>query len=225
MLLNSSQAWESAFPGAVVGLLAMRRVINQESHPALDARKTELEQELRAKFAGLDRAALKALPILQAYGAYYRAFKKTYHVQAQIESIVHRGKSIPRVSTLVECMFMAELKNMLLTAGHDLGAVEQPLRLEVSNGCEHYVRPNGKDQVLKPDDMYIADASGILSSIIYGPGLRTRIAPETHEVLFTVYAPTGIGEGPVRQHLSDIQDNVLVCCPDATVEALEMHAA
>lgn len=225
MFLAVSQVWRDAFPGAVAGVIALRQVVNQESHAALEARKADLEQELRTRFASYDRAALKALPILQAYSTYYRRFRKTYHVQAQIESLVHKGKPIARVATLVECMFMAELKNMLLTSGHDLGLVNLPVRLDVSDGSEHYVRPNGKDQMLKAGDMYIADASGILSSIVYGPDLRTRITPEARAVLFTVYAPPGIGEGPVRQHLRDIQDNVMLCSPDASVEALEVHAA
>jgi DNA/RNA-binding domain of Phe-tRNA-synthetase-like protein len=225
MLLKVSQAWSDAYPGAAVGVLAMGHVVNQENHPALDARKAELEQELRARFAGYDRVALKATPILRAYSTYYRRFRKTYHVQAQLESLVHKGKSIPRVATLVECMFMAELKNLLLTSGHDLGLVKPPVRLDVSDGSEHYVRPNGKDQVLKAGDMYIADAISILSSILYGPDLRTRLAPEARAVLFTVYAPPGIGEGPVRQHLNDIKDNVMVCSPEATVDALEVQTA
>ena len=35
--------------------------------------------------------------ILQAYAAYYKQFKKTYHVQLQVESIVLKGKGLPNV--------------------------------------------------------------------------------------------------------------------------------
>ena len=33
-------------------------------------------------------------------------------------------------TTLVESMFMAELKNLLLTAGHDMGRVEHPVGIK-----------------------------------------------------------------------------------------------
>jgi hypothetical protein len=34
-----SEAWKTAYPGAAVGVLAMRNVVNLERHPALDKRK------------------------------------------------------------------------------------------------------------------------------------------------------------------------------------------
>jgi len=59
----------------------------------------------------------------------------TYHVLPQIEAVIN-SKTIPSGSPLVEAMFMTELTNMLLTAGHDLDKIEVPLSLKVSNGGE-----------------------------------------------------------------------------------------
>jgi DNA/RNA-binding domain of Phe-tRNA-synthetase-like protein len=220
-----SEAWKKAYPGAAVGVLAMRNVINPKSHSALDKRKEELETQLRARFSGYDRAALKALPTIQAYNAYYRRFKKSYHVQLQLESVALKGKSIPRVAALVEAMFVAELKNLLLTAGHDLEAVQMPVGLDVAEGTERYIRLNGQEQQLKTGDMMIADAQGVISSVIYGPDRRTQITSETRQVLFTVYAPPGIGKQAVHDHLQDIQANVLLVAPQAQVELLEVYGA
>jgi len=218
-----SKAWKTAYPGAAVGILAMREVVNPQRHPALDECKEELEKELRSRYAGYDRADLKALPVLEAYNAYYRKFKKTYHVQLQLESVVFKGKSIPAVVALVEAMFVAELKNLLLTAGHDLAAVKEPVGVDVAKGSERYVRLNGQEQQLKPGDMMIADAEAVISSVLYGPDQRTRINPGTKQVLFTVYAPPGIGEEAVHAHLEDIRDNVLLVAPEAQVETLEVY--
>ena len=71
--------------------------------------------------------------------------------------------------------------------------------------------------------MMIADAQGVISSVIYGPDRRTRITSETRQVLFTVYAPPGIGEQAVYDHLRDIQANVLLVAPEAQVEVLEVY--
>jgi DNA/RNA-binding domain of Phe-tRNA-synthetase-like protein len=218
-----SEAWKLAYPGAAVGILAMRGVANPASHPALEQRKAVLENHIRSRFSDYDRAALKALPGLEAYHAYYKRFNKTYHVQLQLESVVSKGKSLPRVAALVDAMFMAELKNLLLTAGHDLAVVQMPIRLEVAQGSERYIRINGREQQVKAGDMMIADAQGILSSVLYGPDRRTRLTSETRQVLFTVYAPPGIGEPAVYQHLRDIQANVLLVAPEAEVETLEVY--
>ena len=218
-----SEAWKTAYPGAAVGVLAVRNVINPEHHVALDKRKEELENRLRSRFSDYDRAALKALPTIQAYDTYYKRYKKTYHVRLQLESVVFKGKAIPRVAGLVEAMFMAELKNLLLTAGHDLEALQMPVKIDVAEGSERYVRLNGQEQELKPGDMMIADAQGVISSVLYGPDRRTRITSETRQVFFTVYAPPGIGEQAVCDHLQDIQANVLLVAPEADVELLEAY--
>jgi DNA/RNA-binding domain of Phe-tRNA-synthetase-like protein len=222
-MFDVSETWKTTYPGAVVGVLAMRGVVNPERHAGLDKRKEELENELRSQFSGYDRAALKALPTVQAYNAYYKRFKKTYHVRLQLESVVLKGKSIPRVAALVECMFMAELKNLLLTAGHDLEILQMPVGIDVADGSERYTRINRQEQTLKAGDMMIADAQGVISSVIYGPDHRTRIRPETRQVMFTVYAPPGIGEGAMCEHLQDIQANVLLVAPEAETMLLNAY--
>ena len=224
-MFTVTSAWKSIFRDAHAGVLVMRDVINPARHPELEERKAELEERLRAQFAGQDRAALSSHPILQAYNSYYKRFKKSYHVQLQLESIAWKGKPIPSVSALVECMFMAEIKNMLLTAGHDLDALELPLTLDVSRGTETYTLMRGDEQILKPDDMFISDQKGVISSIIHGPDQRTQITPVTRNVVFTVYAPAGIDPSVVRQHLEDLRDYVLIIAPQAQVDMLNSYGS
>src|SRR5689334_9509085 len=100
-MFEVTSTWKSTYPGAHTGVLVIRNVSNPAHHMELETRKAALEEELRARFAGQDRAALTGHPVLQAYGDYYRGFKKTYHVQLQLESILWKGKSIPRVAALV----------------------------------------------------------------------------------------------------------------------------
>jgi DNA/RNA-binding domain of Phe-tRNA-synthetase-like protein len=218
-----SEVWKADYPGAAAGILSLRGVCNPDYHPALDGKKEELEHELRSKYSGYDRSTLRELPTIQAYHHYYKPFKKTYHVQLQLESVVFKGKSIPRVAALVEAMFMAELKNLLLTAGHDADAIQAPLRIDVAEGSESYIRINHKEQKLKSSDMMIADSQGVISSVLYGPDHRTRITSTTQRVIFTVYAPPGIGEKGVDEHLQDIRSNVLILAPGAEVELLKVY--
>jgi DNA/RNA-binding domain of Phe-tRNA-synthetase-like protein len=221
-MFELTTSWKSVFRDAHAGVLIMRDVTNPAHHPELEVRKTELEEQLRAQFSGQDRAALSSHPTLQAYNRYYKRFKKSYHVQLQLESIVWKGKSVPSVSALVEAMFMAEMKNMLLTAGHDLDLLQLPLMLDVSKGTERYTLMRGDEQLLKADDMFISDQQGVISSIIYGPDQRTQITADTHNVIFTVYAPAGIDMGTIQQHLEDIRNYVRSIAPLARVELLEV---
>jgi len=221
-MLAVSARWKTAYPGASVGILVMSAVANPESSPRLDARKEALEAHLRSFYASLNRSQLRSHPLIEPYTVYYKQFGKTYHVQHQLESVIFRGKCIPRVAALVEAMFMAELKNMLLTAGHDLDAVRRELHLDVATGGETYVLLNGQRQTLKQRDMFIHDEEGILSSVIYGPDHRTRITSATTSVLFTVYAPAGVAEGRVHGHLGDLKDFVLTVAPGSQVDHMQV---
>lgn len=224
-MLQVSDTWKATYPNAHVGLLVMRAVINPPQHAGLEEHKAALEAELRTRFSGQDRTAILSNPILQAYDAYYREFKKTYHVQLQLESILFKGKSIPSVAALVEAMFMAEVNNLLLTAGHDLDTLHLPLTLDVAQGTESYTLLGGEPQRSKAGDMMIVDSEGIISSIVYGPDQRTQITAQTRNVVFTVYALSGVSEEAVTHHLQEIQGYVQIIAPDATVESLKVFGA
>lgn len=222
-MFNITPSWQSSFPNAHAGILVMRNVSNPAHHAELEKRKTAIEEQLRVQFSGQDRAAIASHPVLQAYGEYYKRFKKTYHVQLQLESIVLKGKSIPSVASLVECMFMAEVKNMLLTAGHDLDTLQLPLTLDATTGTESYMLLRDETQTVKPGDMTISDGQGIISNIIYGPDQRTQITAPTRNVVFTVYAPARIDEQLITSHLGDMREYVRVVAPEAQVELLETY--
>jgi DNA/RNA-binding domain of Phe-tRNA-synthetase-like protein len=203
----------------------MRDAANPAHHAALEKRKASLEAELRTRYAGQDRAALLRNPNLQAYDSYYKQFKKTYHVQLQLESILFKGRSIPSVAALVEAMFMAEINGLLLTAGHDLDTVHLPLTLDVASGAESYTLLRGEAQAPKARDMLIRDGEGIISSIVYGPDQRTQITAGTSNAVFTVYAPGGIRPEDVERHLEEIRDNILVISSGARVDILQVFGA
>ncbi len=222
-MFTVSDDWRQTYPGAHFGILVIKNVCNPPQHPGLDNAKRELEADLRALFK--DRSELKLLEPIRAYRQYYKQFNKTYHVLQQLDSVIFKSKPIPTVSALVESMFIEELRNSLLTAGHDLDLVEEPITLDVAVGHEDYTRLNGQNQIVKPKDMIIRDSKGIISSLIYGPDQRTRITHSTKNVLFTVYGVPGIGERPVTQHLQGIEANVRIFAPLASTDILKVYAA
>lgn len=222
-MLALSDGWKSTYPNASVGVLVMRGVVNPERSAALDIRAEEVERNLRSQFAGADRAALRALPTIRAYTDYYRRFKKTYHVQLQLESVALKNRSIPEMPGLVKAMVIAELNSQLLTAGHDVAALDGQLVAGVAQGTEHYSLLNGGNQELKSGDMCIADRTATISSVIYGPDHRTRLQAETKHVCFAVYGVPGIAHAAIEVHLGDIRDAILLFAPEAQVELLAVY--
>jgi DNA/RNA-binding domain of Phe-tRNA-synthetase-like protein len=223
--LEVDPRWREAHPGASVGLIAMRGVTNPASNDSLNDLAAALESDVRSRLGSADRETIRAMPPLPAYAAYYKRWGQRYHVAMQLESVAQKGKALPRVAALVEAMFIAELRNLLLTAGHDLDALELPIRLTVGTG-ESFRAPNGQETSVKPGDMVIADARGrVLSAIITGPSDVARICPETASTLFYTYAPPGVDAAFVSAHLNEIERNVRLISPDAEVIARQIDGA
>lgn len=224
-VMVATDAWKAAFPGAVAGVLIMTGVQNPERSAALELRKRELEDGLREDAARAAPEAIASEQPARAYIDYYKNHGKTYHVKAQWESVAVKGKQFPRRAALVEAMFMAEVRNLVLTAGHDLTAVALPVRVDVTREGDRYVLINGTERAATAGDMKMVDGKGIISSVLGGPDRRTRIGPDTREVLFAVYAPAGVGASAVREHLDDIRANVALVSRDARTELLTTVAA
>lgn len=190
-----------------LGLLIMEDVNNTGRDGLLAVKKLELEHSLREKYGQPERSELKALHPVNIYASYYKKFGYTYHVLPQLESLL-KGKAIPDGLPLVKAMFMAELKNMLLTAGHDLDKIIAPVKFVVATGQESYISINGRKVTVIPGDFALSDQAAAISSILRGPDQRTAITERTRRVLYTIYAPAGIKQQLISQHLNDIESYV-----------------
>ena len=221
-LIRPAEGWRTAYPGAMIGALALEGVVNPAQDAALDSRAGDLDTELRQRFAGVPRAEIADMPYVKPFVEYYRKFGKTYHLLLQLESVVAKGRTLRGPNALVQAMFLAEMKSMLLTAGHDLRAVGGSAVVDVAAGTETYTTLADKPVTLKAGDMFIRDDLGVISSILYGPDQRTQITPATRSVIYTVYAPEGISPAAVADHLRALQGHVQLVTPQATVEMLEV---
>ncbi|MBU1342328.1 MAG: hypothetical protein KKE44_06315 [Proteobacteria bacterium] len=220
-----SHQWKKAFPGAHIGILLVGNVDNTKPSPPLNNQKENLASLLRNKYDGFSRADLLETKRLQAYRSYYRKFGKTYHIQLQLESILHKGKSLPNVSPLVDANFAAEMQTLLLSAGHDADCLCFPLMIDISRGAEGFIQINGSKKTLKKSDMMMTDAKGVVCTVIYGQDQRTQISPKTRRALYVTYAPPGIEAASVLDHLNTIQKNIILFAPDAKVEYQQVHTA
>jgi DNA/RNA-binding domain of Phe-tRNA-synthetase-like protein len=223
--IEVTDRWHTTFPGGHVGILLVGNVDNTPRTTPLDQRKRAIESHLRDTFAGFSRTDLVELAVLQAYRTYYKKFGKTYHVQLQLESVVHNGKSLPNVSPLVDANFAAELETLILTAGHDADLLEAPLTIDATHGGETFTQIHGSVQSLKPQDMMVSDGKGIICTIIYGQDARTAISPTTRRALYVAYAPTGVSGALVQQQLNSIYENIRLAAPEAAIEISEIVSA
>jgi DNA/RNA-binding domain of Phe-tRNA-synthetase-like protein len=223
--INVSNRWRETFPGAHIGVLLIGNVDNTTRSTPLEDRKRALETKLRERFAGFSRTELHELEVLRAYRDYYKSFSQTYHVQLQLESVVHKGKSLPTVNPLVDASFIAELETLILTASHDADQLESPLTIDATGGGEAFTQMNGTPRTLKPGDMMMTDAAGIICTILLGQDARTPITSRTPRALFVTYAPAGVRVETVKRQLELIAEYVALFAPEAKLEMTEVFAA
>ncbi len=206
------------YPNLPFGIMIMNNLHNSTTHPALDNEKLLLEQSIRHKYGDLKRSELKSISPLYEYAQFYKRFKKTYHVQLQLESVALKNKSLPSVAAIVEAMFMAELKNQVLTAGYDLSNINMPVEATLSNGDVSFMGMGEKEKTPPKGDVIFKSIDTVLGSIICGPNHANRITSETKSVMFTVYGVPDITQEQIEQHFDDIVDYVKIVSPNASVE-------
>ncbi len=218
IFISGTEEWKAMHPGAVIGLLEVSDVDNTQKCPPLDSRKRNVEMMLREKYGKFTRQQLVALPIMAAYKSYYSRFKKTYHVQLQVESIAQKGRNLPNMSPLVDANFAAEVETFILTAGHDVAKLQKPIIMDVSKEGDSITQLNGESKPIRTGDMIMRDADGVSCSILYGQDNRSYISPETSHVLYVAYAPDGVPHEMVETQLEKIEENIRLFSPNAILE-------
>ena len=186
------------YPTATFGSITINNQQNMKKHPDIEQAKRLIEKKIRETYPAPEED-----PIVQSYAGYFDKWGKTYPIEFQINSI-KKGKTFPQVSTHVDCMFMAELENRILTSGHERDEIQGRLVYDLADEGEEYVKLNGKKQVLQKNDVILKDEDGVLASVLFGPSARTSITMETVNPLYFAWCPVGIDQGTVDEHLSTI---------------------
>ncbi len=216
--VTATPEWSIAHPGGAIGLLEVSEVDNTSPSQKLNQRKRETEAALRTMYAGYTRQDFLALPVMAAYEKYYRHFDKTYHVLLQVESIVLKARNLPDVSPLVDANFTVEVCSLVLTAGHDVARLEEPVVIDVSKAGDEIVNMHSEHKPIRPGDMVMRDRLGVCCTILYGQDNRSPISAHTTEVLYVAYAPAGVAQDQVKLHLQQIEENIRLFAPLAVVK-------
>jgi DNA/RNA-binding domain of Phe-tRNA-synthetase-like protein len=220
-MLKIDDSVRAIYPGAKMGILAVKDVLN--ARLLIEQESTDFLDYLCRKYAHLERKEIKELYPISAYIAYYKKFGSNYHLLAQLESMLKGKKAVNYNSGLLQAMFLSEMDDMMLTAGHDLSNLHLPLQLKIATGAEIYQSINGKEVSTVEGDLMLFDSVGPLSSILRGPDLKSRITSSTTAVLFSVYAPPGIDEDYIEGSLRKLEKRIRTLSPSSKTELLQVY--
>ena len=124
------------------------------------------------------------------------------------------------MTPLVDANYCAEVDTLILTAGHDVDRLREPVQIDVSVAGDRQTQMSGEPKEILAGDMVMRDAGGISCSIIYGQDHRSPITPETTHALYVAYAPAGVPAEEVERQLRAIEVNVRLFSPAAVLEQL-----
>ncbi|MFH1210459.1 MAG: phenylalanine--tRNA ligase beta subunit-related protein [archaeon] len=216
MEISIDESLRLLYPDLNVGVVVIRDVVNKDFDPALESRKREAESFIRGNLVDFS-----SLPRVKSYNKFYKRYEKKFPIEFQLKSVIS-GKQIPTVSVLVESMFLSELLNQVLVAGHDLECLEGGLVVGLARGGEEYVKINNETQIIKKDDIILNDANGVVASVLYGPDFRTRVTRHTVNVAYIAYFLYDFSDEDIRKAMQDIADNVLISNPEAKVSLVRI---
>ena len=221
-MIHVAPSVRSAYPKAKFGFMAVKGICSVTERSVMnDIVAAEIER-IKPKYPDYQRKTALTTEPLCHYAAYYKKYKKSYPVLGQLESVLLKGKGIPCVGAPIEAMFLAEIKNLLLTAGHDSDLIEGVLTVDVAAESMSYNGLTGQEQHLVNNDLYLTDEKGILSSILNGPDSRTRITETTRNVLYFVYGVEGVTEPLLHAHLETIFSYLSQAIRGVKIQALEI---
>jgi DNA/RNA-binding domain of Phe-tRNA-synthetase-like protein len=190
------------YPRVAFGSLTVKGVPNSNQNKDLEEAKHSLVRKIRKEYPDPSDDA-----VIKVYADYFKRWSRTYPIEFQIKSL-KSGRNLPRVSTLVDSMFIAELRNRILTSGHDLDLISGNAFFDLSDKGDEYMKLNGEKQSLPQSDVVLRDEEGILASVLYGPARRTSICPKTLNAQYFAWCPNGMPDDAILAHLNDIRMNL-----------------
>ncbi len=213
--IDVSKDARAAYVGWTIGTIEIDGLFPRNGGPGLDAEVSRVEEGLLSRFGGLARKAIAQTEPSRAYDEHFSRAGKAYPVLLQAAEVATKGRRISMPDPLVRAMFAAELEGMLLTAGHDLDALEAPLSLGLASGSEPLPTLGGDEKAPPAGDLVMRDARGIVASVLLGPDARTSFASTTVHALFVVYAPAAIPDRPILLLLERLGTLARLACAGA----------
>ena len=211
--ITITERLKNRYTAASGGILFIKNIKNSDPGKILEKAKTETEADLVRRFSDIPREELNQNPVLEAYRAYFKKFKKTYHILLQLESVAKKGRSFPAVNPLVDSCFLAELNTFVLSAGHDADLLSSAVQFDLSTDSDDFVQINGTSITLKSDDIIMKSGGKNVCSVIYGQDKSSALSPSTENAFFVSYAPEGVPEKPLIENLDLIEFYVKQFCP------------
>ncbi|MBI4776464.1 MAG: hypothetical protein HY788_20195 [Deltaproteobacteria bacterium] len=211
---SKSPSYVERYPEVSFGLALIPGCRNVEHPPGFKAHKKKLLRTMRKRetLAGItDR--------IRMYETFFESFGFECPLPKHLKRTVAGG--FPTYNLLVDAHFMAEMCAGILVAVADYDRFDGALTLDLAEAAELFQGMGNRDMKTVAGEIVLRDERDIVCVLCQGADEKTRVSPDTRNVLFYAYAAPGIDGQYLKEGLEIAADTVAEF-GNGTVETVEV---
>jgi DNA/RNA-binding domain of Phe-tRNA-synthetase-like protein len=190
-----TSAYSQRYPGVGFGLAFIRDCRNPENPEGFDQFKRKQLRQMRRReiLAGVSKR-------IDAYAGFFESFGHPCPLPQHLKRTINSG--FPRYSLYLDAHFLAEMCAGILVAVADEDRFDGDLFLDVAAADEASLGLGNRRFLTREGEIVLRDAKDIVCVLCQGADEKTRVHPDTRNVLFYAYAVPGIESAYLAQGLS-----------------------
>ena len=200
---SMSQNYVATYPDVGFGLTLISGCRDAENPAGFDQYKRKLLRTMRKR-----ETLAQISDRIDTYAGFFQQFGFDCPLTRHLKRTINSG--FPRYSLFVDAHIMAEMCAGILVAVTDFEMFEGNLTLDVADANEICAGMGGREFVTQKSEIVLRDEKEIVCVLCQGADERTRVRPDTENVLFYAYAVPGIDRSYLKEGLT--------IAADATVE-------
>ncbi len=192
---RKSSGFDSEYPGLSFGLALIAAEANPENPPGFDSHKKQLLRRMRKRetLAGITER-------IGRYDLFFQEFGYPCPLPGHLKRTVNSG--FPRYNLMVDAHFLAEMCAGILVAVADFDRFDGGLTLDVATEGEKWTAMGGRELSTRPGEIVLRDERDIVCVLCQGADEKTRVGPETRNVLLYAYAVPGVAAEHIEAGLT-----------------------
>ncbi|NWG03066.1 MAG: hypothetical protein HXY44_09450 [Syntrophaceae bacterium] len=194
VLLHISDAYRCRFPALSFGIGTIRSCTYFEKNESFKLYKRELLHKMRRR-ENLGQLEKKISLYDQFFNEWGYACPLPHHFKRTIEM------GFPIVNLYIDTHIMAEMCHGILMAIQDLDCFQGEWKLDLAQAGETFQGVSGKRIQCKENEIVLRDEEGTVCSLFQGPDFKTRVKPESKNIVIYVFTAPGIKEEHVASGL------------------------
>jgi DNA/RNA-binding domain of Phe-tRNA-synthetase-like protein len=203
------------YPGVGFALSLITGCRNNDASSGLDQHKRKLLRQMRKR-----ETLAQIAERIQCYDLFFKQFGHECPLPKHLDRAVHSG--FPRYSLMIDAHFIAELCAGILVAVADYDRVAGVLNLDVAAEGEECTGLGERPFITREGEIVLRDEKEIICVLCQGADEKTRVQPDTQNVLYYAYAVPGIDPQDLR-HGIGLAAETMVQFGGGEIDMLEVY--